>query len=100
MKRRFLFALASLPFFNSLRAQTQISAIQIRGSFTIEQIRLTPATGTPNIFSLGGPLAGLIYLNGLLQTPTTDYTVAGNTLTFIPAYTLTPTDIVTYVKFS
>lgn len=100
MKRRLLFALAAFPFFNGLRAQTQISTIQIKGPITISQTRLIATPGTPNVFSLGGPLSGLIYLNGLLQSLTIDYTVASNNLTFIPAYSLTSTDIVTYVKFS
>lgn len=43
---------------------------------------------------------GAVYRNGLLQTPVTDYSVAGSTLTPIPAASWASDDAVTALKIS
>lgn len=90
MRRKFL---ASFPFLTAiipgLAAQTQLSISQIKPNQTIVSESLTPSAANKLQLTLSFTPANpylQLFINGLQVRPVRDYTLSGNVITLISAY--------------
>lgn len=81
---------ADVLWVNSGNGWVQVSVSGGGGTFVNNEVPTGLVNGSNQVFTLAhSPAAGsaTVYWNGVLQTPTTQYSISGNTITFVTAPT-------------